>query len=73
MFAKINNNLNNINNIKSEFVINQTQFNKISKQYNKKFIKFDKLFINKDFIEDSNINNQHYFDIAIIKKQINLI
>ena len=31
MFAKINNNLNNINNIRDKFVISQTQFNKISK------------------------------------------
>ena len=31
MFAKINNNLNNINNIRDKFVINQTQFNKILK------------------------------------------
>ncbi len=31
MFAKINNNLNNINNIRDKFVINQIQFNKILK------------------------------------------
>ncbi len=73
MLIKINNNLSNINNIKDEFVINQIQFNKISKQYNKKFIKFDKLLINKDFIEDFNINKQYCFNITFIKKQINLI
>jgi len=30
MFAKINNNLSNINNIRSEFVVNKTQFNRIA-------------------------------------------
>ncbi len=68
MFAKINNNLNNINNIRDEFVVSQTQFNKISKQYNKKFIKFNKLFIYKDFIKDFNVNKQHYLNITFIKK-----
>ena len=35
------------------------QFDRILKQYNRKFIKFDKFFINKDFIEDFNINKQY--------------
>ncbi len=73
MFAKINNNLNNINNIKDKFVINQTQFDKISKQHSKKFIKFNKLSIYKDFIKDFDVNKQYYLDIMFIEKQINLI
>ncbi len=73
MLAKINNNLSNIDNIRDKFVINQTQFNRILKQYNRKFIKFNKLFINKDFIKNFDINKQYYFNIVFIKKQIKLI
>ncbi len=73
MFTKINNNLNYINNIRNKFVINQTQFDKILKQYNKKFIKLNKPFIYKDFIKDFDINKQHCLNIIFIKKQTNLI
>ena len=73
MLAKINSNLSDINNIRDEFVINQTQFDRISKQYNRKFIKFDKLSIYKDFIKDFNIDKQYCLNIIFIEKQINLI
>ncbi len=73
MFAKIDDNLSDINNIRDEFVINEMQFDKILKQYSRKFIKFDELSINKDSIEDFNINKQYCFDIMFIEEQINLI
>ncbi len=73
MLAKIDNNLNNIDNIRNEFVISQTQFDRISEQYSRKFIKFDKLFIYKDSIEDFDINKQYCFDIVFIEEQIDLI
>ena len=68
MFAKINNNLNNINNIRDKFVINQMQFDKILKQYSRKFIKLDELFINKDSIEDFNVNKQYCFNMMFIEE-----
>ncbi len=68
MFAKINNNLSDINDIRNEFVINQTQFDKILKQHNKKFIKFNELSINKDSIEDFDVNKQHRLNMTFIKK-----
>ncbi len=73
MFAKINSNLNNINNIRDKFVINQMQFDKISKQYSKKFIKLNKLSIYKNSIKDFDIKKQYCFNIVFIKEQINLI
>ncbi len=68
MFAKINNNLSDINNIRDEFVINEMQFDKILKQYSRKFIKLDELFINKDSIEDFNVNKQYCFNIMFIEE-----
>jgi len=68
MFAKIDDNLSDINNIRDEFVINEMQFDKILKQYSRKFIKFDELSINKDSIEDFNINKQYCFDIMFIEE-----
>ena len=68
MFAKINNNLSDINDIRNELVINNTQFDKILKQHNKKFIKFNELSINKDSIEDFDVNKQHRLNMTFIKK-----
>ncbi len=73
MFAKIDDNLSDINNIRDEFVINQMQFDRILKQYSRKFIELDKLSINKDFIEDFNVDKQYCFDMVFIEEQINLI
>ena len=73
MFAKIDDNLSDINNIRDEFVINQMQFDRILKQYSRKFIELDKLSINKDFIEDFNVDKQYCFDIVFIEEQIDLI
>ena len=68
MFAKIDDNLSDINNIRDKFVINQIQFNRISKQYSRKFIKFDKFSIYKDSIGDFDIDKQYCFDIIFIEE-----
>ena len=73
MFAKIDDNLSDINNIRNKFVIDQIQFDRISKQYNRKFIKFDKFSIYKDSIENSDIDKQYCFNIVFIGEQIDLI
>ena len=44
------------------------QFDKILKQYSRKFIKLDELFINKDSIEDFNVDKQYCFDIVFIEE-----
>ncbi len=44
------------------------QFDKILKQYSRKFIKLDELFINKDSIEDFNVNKQYCFNMMFIEE-----
>jgi len=45
-----------MSNIENELVVNKIQFNRIAQQHYKKFVKFNKLLINKDFIERFYIN-----------------
>jgi len=43
-------------NIRSELVVNKTQFDRIAQQHCRELVKFNKLLINKDFIRSFYIN-----------------